>query len=53
MGVFMYGTVGIQHAVMAIYSAWCDRVPVVMFVGNDSTWPTAAAASTWSTARRM
>ena len=35
MGVFMYGTVGIQHAVMAIYSAWCDRVPVVMFVGND------------------
>ena len=35
MGVFMYGTVGIQHAAMAIYSAWCDRVPVVMFVGND------------------
>ena len=35
MGVFMYGTVGMQHAAMAIYSAWCDRVPVVMFVGND------------------
>jgi acetolactate synthase I/II/III large subunit len=35
MGVFMYGTVGMQHAVMAVYSAWCDRVPVVMFVGND------------------
>ena len=35
MGVFMYGTVGMQHAVMAVYSAWCDRVPIVMFVGND------------------
>ena len=35
MGVFMYGTVGMQHAAMAIYSAWCDRVPVVLFVGND------------------
>ncbi len=33
--VFMYGTVGMQHAAMAIYSAWCDRVPVVLFVGNE------------------
>ena len=35
LGVFMYGTVGMQHAAMAIYSAWCDRAPVVLFVGND------------------
>ena len=35
MGAFIYGTVGMQHAAMAIYSAWCDRVPVVLFVGND------------------
>ena len=35
LGVFMYGTVGMQHAAMAIYSAWCDRAPVVIFVGND------------------
>jgi len=35
MAVFMYGTVGMQHAAMAIYSAWCDRVPVVLFVGNE------------------
>src|ERR1700674_3795836 len=34
MGVFIYGTVGMQHAAMAICSAWCDRVPVVLFVGN-------------------
>ena len=35
LGVFIYGTVGMQHAAMSIYSAWCDRVPVVLFVGND------------------
>ncbi|HTD91964.1 MAG TPA: thiamine pyrophosphate-binding protein, partial [Burkholderiales bacterium] len=23
-----HGTVGLQHATMAIYNAWCDRVPV-------------------------
>ncbi len=34
MGVFMHGTVGLQHAAMAIYNAWVDRVPVIMFAGN-------------------
>jgi acetolactate synthase-1/2/3 large subunit len=34
MGVMMHGTVGIQHASMAIYNAWCDRVPIMMFAGN-------------------
>src|SRR5437879_7278854 len=36
MAVYAYGTVGLQHASMAIYSAFCDRVPVVLFVGNDT-----------------
>jgi thiamine pyrophosphate-dependent acetolactate synthase large subunit-like protein len=36
MLVYAYGTVGLQHAAMAIYSAYCDRVPVVLFVGNDT-----------------
>src|SRR5213592_2785942 len=36
MAVYAYGSVGLQHAAMAIYSAFCDRVPVVMFVGNDT-----------------
>lgn len=31
----MHGTVGIQHASMAIYNAWCDRVPVIVIGGND------------------
>ena len=34
MGVAVHGTVGLQHATMAIYNAWVDRVPVVMFAGN-------------------
>ena len=23
-----HGTVGLQHAAMALYNAWCDRVPI-------------------------
>jgi acetolactate synthase-1/2/3 large subunit len=29
-----HGTVGLQHAAMALYNAWCDRVPVIMMIGN-------------------
>jgi acetolactate synthase-1/2/3 large subunit len=31
----VHGTVGLQHASMAIYNAWCDRVPVLVIGGND------------------
>jgi acetolactate synthase I/II/III large subunit len=34
MAVMTHGTVGLQHASMALYNAWCDRVPVYMIVGN-------------------
>lgn len=34
MAVMVHGTVGLQHAAMAIYNAWVDRVPIVMFAGN-------------------
>ena len=30
-----HGTVGLQHATMGIYNAWCDRVPVIVMGGND------------------
>ena len=30
-----HGVVGLQHATMAIYNAWCDRVPVLIVGGND------------------
>jgi len=32
--VLAHGTVGLQHAAMAIYNAYCDRVPVYVVVGN-------------------
>jgi thiamine pyrophosphate-dependent acetolactate synthase large subunit-like protein len=30
-----HGTVGLQHGAMAVYNAWCDRVPVIIVGGND------------------
>jgi len=30
-----HGTVGLQHAAMAIYNAWCDRVPMIVIGGNE------------------
>src|SRR5438105_142240 len=32
--VCCHGTVGTQHAAMAVYDAWCDRVPIYMVLGN-------------------
>jgi thiamine pyrophosphate-dependent acetolactate synthase large subunit-like protein len=34
IGVLVHGTVGLQHATMAIYNAYCDRVPVFLMAGN-------------------
>ena len=34
LAVMAHGTVGLQHASMALYNAWCDRVPVYMIIGN-------------------
>ena len=35
MMTLCHGTVGLQHAAMAVYNAWCDRVPVIVVGGND------------------
>ena len=32
--VLAHGTVGVQHAAMAVYNAYCDRVPVYLILGN-------------------
>lgn len=32
--VMAHGTVGLQHASMAINNAYCDRVPIIVFLGN-------------------
>src|SRR5882672_422668 len=29
-----HGTVGLQHAAMAVYNAWCDRAASIIMVGN-------------------
>jgi thiamine pyrophosphate-dependent acetolactate synthase large subunit-like protein len=38
--VMAHGTVGLQHASMAIYNAFADRVPVYILLGNiqDANW---------------
>ena len=36
LAVMAHGTVGLQHASMAIYNAWCDRVPVYVILGNHA-----------------
>ena len=35
MLALLHGTIGLQHASMAIYNAYYDRVPIVMIAGND------------------
>ena len=52
MAAYMYGTVGLQHAAMAVYSAYCDRVPVVIFVGNDTDVTNRARERTSTTAHK-
>jgi thiamine pyrophosphate-dependent acetolactate synthase large subunit-like protein len=34
LAVLAHGTVGVQHAAMAIYNAYCDRVPIYIILGN-------------------
>jgi len=36
LAVMAHGTVGLQHASMAIYNAWCDRVPIYLILGNHN-----------------
>ena len=36
MMALIHGTIGIQHASMAIYNAYADRVPIYMVVGDHA-----------------
>ncbi len=40
MGAIVHSNVGLMHATMAIFNAWCDRVPVIVF---GATGPVDAA----------
>ena len=35
LATLIYGSVGLQHASMAVYSAFCDRVPIFIMLGNQ------------------
>ena len=34
MACMMHGTVGVQHGAMAMFNAYCDRVPIIMFTAS-------------------
>ncbi len=48
MLVLAHGTVGLQHASMAIYNAWCDRVPVYIMAGNTVDAPKRGSNAVWA-----
>jgi len=34
LAIACHGTVGLQHAAMAVYNAWSDKVPMILIGGN-------------------
>ena len=42
-----HGVVGLQHATMAMYNAWCDRVPIMVFGGNIMEANKRAPGAEW------
>ena len=42
-----HGVVGIQHATMAMYNAWCDRVPMIVMGGNIMEANKRAPGAEW------
>src|SRR5438445_8343716 len=47
MAMMCHGTVGLQHASMALYNAWCDRVPVYVMIGNIIEGDKRAPGAEW------
>jgi len=52
LAVMPAAPVGLQHAIMALYNAWCDRVPVYVVFGNIRDVRCAIPASSGTTPRR-
>ena len=48
MGVMVHGTVGLQHATMAVYNAWCDRAPMMILSGNGLRSDTRRPGVEWN-----
>jgi acetolactate synthase I/II/III large subunit len=47
MAIIVHNTVGLQHASMALYNAWCDRVPILVLVGNIADSVTRRPGVEW------
>ena len=47
LAVLAHGTVGLQHAAMAVYNAYCDRVPVYIILGNTFDAAMRAPGAEW------
>jgi acetolactate synthase I/II/III large subunit len=47
MAMMCHGVVGLQHASMALYNAWCDRVPVYVMIGNITEANKRAPGAEW------
>ena len=45
--IICHGTVGLQHAAMNLYNAWCDRVPLIAIFGNTIHAADRLAARDW------
>jgi thiamine pyrophosphate-dependent acetolactate synthase large subunit-like protein len=43
-----HGTVGLQHAAMAIYNAWCDRAPIILIAGNTLDAQSRVYGNQWN-----
>jgi acetolactate synthase-1/2/3 large subunit len=48
MMIMAHGTVGLQHASMAIYNAYADRVPVYVVIGNVADAPYRRSDVEWA-----
>ena len=49
MLALVHGVVGLQHCTMGLYNAWCDRVPMVVIVGNTGDAAgRASAGAEWA-----
>src|SRR5438445_3283581 len=47
MAAVMAGSVGVQHASMALYNAFVDRVPIIVFAGNGLDASTRRPGTEW------
>ena len=47
MAIIVHSTVGLQHVSMAVYNAFADRVPMMIFVGNIADAATRRPGVEW------